>query len=108
MNPIQNDSSEQNLRLLKNGETAIVEMIPQKEVCVESMNTFPSLARFVIRERKKAIVGSGVILSVQTEKIVNPRNMEKKNRNVKTVKTEKNVSSNHSNIQTETISICTE
>merc|ERR1712150_248063 len=66
LDPNRAVSFEENPESIENGETAIVEMIPQKKsgVCVESIDKYPSLARFVIR-KKGTIVGWGEIQSVQ-------------------------------------------
>lgn len=58
------EASEGNDISIKGGETAIVEIIPLKPISVESIDTFPSLARIIIR-KKGALVGYGEIKSVQ-------------------------------------------
>ena len=55
---------EQNPRSLKSGDAAIVKMLPQKPVCVESFQEYPPLGRFAVRDMKQT-VAVGVIKSVE-------------------------------------------
>lgn len=51
---------EENPKTLKNGEAAIVKLIPNKPMCVESYTDFPPLGRFAVRDMKQT-VAVGVI-----------------------------------------------
>ena len=55
---------EQNPRSLKSGDAAIVKMLPQKPVYVESFQEYPPLGRFAVRDMKQT-VAVGVIKSVE-------------------------------------------
>lgn len=59
-----NEVLEQKPKVLKSGEAARVRIEPQKPICIETFDRFPSLGRFVVREKKK-IVLVGVVLSLQ-------------------------------------------
>ena len=48
---------------LSPGDAAIVEMIPQKPMCVESFQEYPPLGRFAVRDMRQT-VAVGVIKSV--------------------------------------------
>merc|ERR1711936_1189718 len=49
---------------VKNGDAAIVEMIPSKPMCVESFSDYAPLGRFAVRDMRQT-VAVGVIKSVQ-------------------------------------------
>lgn len=51
---------EENPKSLKNGEAAIVKLIPNKPMCVEAFTEFPPLGRFAVRDMKQT-VAVGVI-----------------------------------------------
>jgi len=54
---------------VKSGEAAIVEMIPQKPMCVEAFSEYPPLGRFAVRDMRQT-VAVGVIKSVtKTDKV---------------------------------------
>ena len=55
---------EQNPRSLKSGDAAIVKMLPQKPVYVESFQEYPPLGRFAVCDMKQT-VAVGVIKSVE-------------------------------------------
>jgi len=55
---------EENPKFLKEGESAIVKLEPQKQLCVEPFNQYPPLGRFAIRDMKRT-VAVGVIKSVE-------------------------------------------
>jgi elongation factor 1-alpha len=52
-------------KFLKSGDAAIVKMLPQKPMCVESFTDFPPLGRFAVRDMRQT-VAVGVIKSVDT------------------------------------------
>jgi elongation factor 1-alpha len=52
-------------KFLKSGDAAIVKMLPQKPMCVESFTEFPPLGRFAVRDMRQT-VAVGVIKSVDT------------------------------------------
>jgi len=52
--------TEENPANLKNGEAAMVELIPTKPMCVETYKDFPPLGRFAVRDMKQT-VAVGVI-----------------------------------------------
>ena len=49
---------------LKNGEAAMIELIPNKPLCAETYKEFPPLGRFAVRDMKQT-VAVGVIKKVQ-------------------------------------------
>jgi len=56
-------------KAVKSGDAAIVEMIPQKPMCVESFQEYPPLGRFAVRDMRQT-VAVGVIKSVtKTDKV---------------------------------------
>jgi len=59
-------------KAVKSGDAAIVEMIPQKPMCVESFAEYPPLGRFAVRDMRQT-VAVGVIKSVtKTDKVGGP------------------------------------
>jgi len=54
---------EDNPQSVKSGDAAIVIMIPQKSMCVESFSSYPPLGRFAVRDMRQT-VAVGVIKSV--------------------------------------------
>jgi elongation factor 1-alpha len=55
-------------KFVKSGDAAIVKMIPNKPMCVESFQEYPPLGRFAVRDMRQT-VAVGVIKSVdKTEK----------------------------------------
>eukprot|EP00835_Amoeboradix_gromovi_P004164 NODE_309_length_11266_cov_0.459479.p1 type:complete len:460 gc:universal NODE_309_length_11266_cov_0.459479:11192-9813(-) len=54
---------EDNPKFVKSGDAAIVRMIPQKPMCVESFSDFPPLGRFAVRDMRQT-VAVGVVKSV--------------------------------------------
>jgi hypothetical protein len=52
---------------VKNGQAAIVEMIPSKPLCVEAFSEYPPLGRFAVRDMRKT-VAVGVIKRVMRKK----------------------------------------
>jgi elongation factor 1-alpha len=55
---------EDNPKSIKNGDSAIVRLIPSKPMCVESYTEFPPLGRFAVRDMRQT-VAVGVIKTVQ-------------------------------------------
>jgi elongation factor 1-alpha len=51
-------------KALKTGDSALVELVPLKPLCVESFAEFPPLGRFAIRDMKQT-VAVGVIREVR-------------------------------------------
>jgi elongation factor 1-alpha len=51
-------------KFIKSGDAAIVKMIPQKPMCVETFNEFPPLGRFAVRDMRQT-VAVGVIKGVE-------------------------------------------
>jgi len=62
-----NSILEENPESIRNGDSAIVKLIPQKQICLESFQEFPPLGRFAVRDMKQT-VAVGVIRSL-TKKI---------------------------------------
>jgi elongation factor 1-alpha len=61
-------ATEENPKFVKNGDAALVDMVPQKPMCVESFAEYPPLGRFAVRDMRQT-VAVGVIKSVtKTEK----------------------------------------
>jgi len=54
---------EENPKFVKSGDAAIVNMIPQKPMCVESFTEFPPLGRFAVRDMRQT-VAVGVVKEV--------------------------------------------
>ena len=44
-----------NPKIIKNGDAAIVNMIPTKPMCVESYKSFPPLGRFAVRDMRQTV-----------------------------------------------------
>ena len=55
-------------KALKNGEAAIIELIPNKPMCVETYKEFPPLGRFAVRDMKQT-VAVGVIKKVDKKAV---------------------------------------
>jgi elongation factor 1-alpha len=51
-------------KAIKTGDAAIVKMVPQKPMCVESFTEYPPLGRFAVRDMRQT-VAVGVIKSVE-------------------------------------------
>ena len=51
-------------KMLKNGDSGIVVMVPQKPMCVEAFSEYPPLGRFAVRDMRQT-VAVGVIKSVE-------------------------------------------
>ncbi|OMJ83370.1 hypothetical protein SteCoe_15699 [Stentor coeruleus] len=49
---------------IKSGDTAIVVLVPAKEMCVETFNEYPPLGRFVVRDMIRT-VAVGIIMEVK-------------------------------------------
>ena len=54
---------EEEPKFIKSGDAALVRMVPQKPMCVESFNQYPPLGRFAVRDMKQT-VAVGVIKEV--------------------------------------------
>lgn len=59
-----NKKIEDNPKMIKMGDSAIVKMIPSKPMCVESYMEYPPLGRFAVRDMRQT-VAVGVIKSVK-------------------------------------------
>ena len=57
----------ENLLQVKNGDLAVVKMIPNGEVCLESFADYPNLGKIVIR-LDKGRIAHGIILNVEKKK----------------------------------------
>ena len=55
---------EENPEMLKNGDAAIIKLVPTKPMCVESLRDYPSLGRFAVRDMRQT-VAVGVIKEVE-------------------------------------------
>jgi len=60
MNKRTGEIIEQNPKSAKSGQAVIVDMIPSKEMCVETFKDYPPLGRFAVRDMRKT-VAVGVI-----------------------------------------------
>lgn len=59
---------EDNPKMVKSGDAAIVQMVPSKPMCLEAFSEYPPLGRFAVRDMKQT-VAVGVVKSVEkTEK----------------------------------------
>jgi len=58
-----NKKMEDNPKMIKMGDSAIVKMIPSKPMCVEAYSDYPPLGRFAVRDMRQT-VAVGVIKSV--------------------------------------------
>ena len=54
---------EEQPHFLKSGDAAMVRMVPQKPMCVETFASFPALGRFAIRDHNQT-VAVGIIKEV--------------------------------------------
>ncbi|XP_022665665.1 elongation factor 1-alpha [Varroa jacobsoni] len=59
---------EDNPKFVKSGDAAIVDLVPQKPMCVETFTEFPPLGRFAVRDMRQT-VAVGVIKSVKTKEV---------------------------------------
>jgi len=59
---------EDNPKFIKSGDAAIVDLVPQKPMCVESFTDFPPLGRFAVRDMRQT-VAVGVIKSAKPKDI---------------------------------------
>jgi len=55
-------------KFIKSGDAAIVDLVPQKPMCVESYTDFPPLGRFAVRDMRQT-VAVGVIKSVKAKEV---------------------------------------
>merc|ERR1711893_418130 len=55
---------EENPKMVKSGDAAIINLIPSKPMCVETFNDYPPLGRFAVRDMKQT-VAVGVIKKVE-------------------------------------------
>jgi elongation factor 1-alpha len=56
-------------KFVKNGDAAMVDLIPTKPMCVEAFNEYPPLGRFAVRDMRQT-VAVGVIKSVDKTQVV--------------------------------------
>lgn len=59
--------TEENPKFVKNGEAAMIQLIPTKPMCVETYKEFPPLGRFAVRDMKQT-VAVGIIKEI-TKKV---------------------------------------
>jgi len=57
-------SLESNPKFVKSGDACIVQLVPSKQLCVESFQEYPPLGRFAVRDMKQT-VAVGVVKSVE-------------------------------------------
>jgi len=57
---------EEGPKMIKNGDAAMVKMVPQKPMCVEPFQAFPPLGRFAVRDMRQT-VAVGVIKAVEAK-----------------------------------------
>merc|ERR1712070_587554 len=55
---------EENPQCIKNGDAAMIEIVPSKPMCVEALTDYAPLGRFAVRDMKKT-VAVGIIKSVE-------------------------------------------
>jgi len=55
---------EDNPKMVKSGDAAMVDLLPSKPMCVEAFSSYPPLGRFAVRDMKQT-VAVGVIKSVE-------------------------------------------
>jgi len=55
-------------KFIKSGDAAIVDLVPQKPMCVESFTNFPPLGRFAVRDMRQT-VAVGVIKSAKAKDV---------------------------------------
>jgi len=60
---------EENPKFIKNGDAAIVTLVPTKPLCVESFTEYPPLGRFAVRDMRQT-VAVGVIKTVKYDESV--------------------------------------
>merc|ERR1712113_1287392 len=58
---------EDNPKMIKNGDAAMVKMVPSKPMCVEVFSEFPPLGRFACRDMKQT-VAVGIIKATEPKK----------------------------------------
>jgi len=61
-------TQEENPKFVKNGDAAIVKLVPTKPLCVETYTEFPPLGRFAVRDMRQT-VAVGVIKAVVAKDI---------------------------------------
>jgi len=59
---------EDNPKMVKSGDAAMVDLIPSKPMCVESFQAYPPLGRFAVRDMKQT-VAVGVIKTVEKKEV---------------------------------------
>jgi len=63
-----NKKLEDNPKMIKSGDSALVKMLPSKPMCVESYMEYPPLGRFAVRDMRQT-VAVGVIKTVQKNEL---------------------------------------
>jgi len=59
---------EDNPKMVKSGDAAMVDLVPSKPMCVEAFQQYPPLGRFAVRDMKQT-VAVGVIKSVEKKEV---------------------------------------
>jgi len=59
---------EDNPKMVKSGDAAMVDLVPSKPMCVEAFSAYPPLGRFAVRDMKQT-VAVGVIKSVEKKEV---------------------------------------
>jgi elongation factor 1-alpha len=67
---------EEGPKMIKNGDAAMVKMIPQKPMCVEPFQAFPPLGRFAVRDMRQT-VAVGVIKAVEVKEAAAAKSKKK-------------------------------
>merc|ERR1712038_1051321 len=57
---------EENPKMVKSGDAAMITLVPSKPMCVESFQEYPPLGRFAVRDMRQT-VAVGVIKSVEKQ-----------------------------------------
>ena len=57
---------EDNPKMVKSGDAAMINLVPSKKMCVETFSEYPPLGRFAVRDMKQT-VAVGVIKSVEKD-----------------------------------------
>jgi elongation factor 1-alpha len=68
MNKRTGEVIEQNPKSAKSGQAVIVDMIPSKEMCVETFKDYPPLGRFAVRDMRKTVAVGVIKQNFRAEK----------------------------------------
>ena len=59
------ETKEEHPDFLKNGDAAVIKVIPTKPFCIETVKEFPKLASFAIRDMGKTVAAGKCLESVK-------------------------------------------